>query len=335
MLYDRRHIVVRTPTRVSFAGGGTDFGEYTKAHGEGHTVSATIDLYSYVHLKDMFDANVRVHHEVIETAATASRVKHRYARVALERHGLFRGVELVMTSDVMATGSGLGASSSMMAGLITACRCFQGEEGLGADDLARETYRLETEAGTVGGLQDQYAAAFGGLNSITFRESDVTVRSIDLDPVVEKELCDRLVLIYTNLARVDHKIQDRHRDSISDREKAEYLGRIRRLSYEFRDELESTSPSLVRLGEILHESWELKQDFNPTVTNVYVQQLYDHLRKSGIVGGKILGAGGGGFILAIVHEGAKKKRMYDLYPNFVAVNFQIVHRGSEIVWRNW
>jgi D-glycero-alpha-D-manno-heptose-7-phosphate kinase len=335
MLYDRRHIVVRAPTRVSFAGGGTDFEDFAREHGAGHTVSATIDLYSHVHLKDMFDTNVRVHHETIETAATASRIRHPYARIALERHGLFRGIELTMTSDVMATGSGLGTSSSLMAALITACRAFRDEPHLEPSELAESTYRFETEAGTVGGLQDQYAVAFGGLNSITYHEHEVTVDPLTLKPKVESELSDRLVLVYTNLARFDHEIQLRHRDGIADGTKAEYLSRILAISHDFRTELTKETPDIGLLGEILHESWQLKQDFNPSVTNVYVTQLYDHLRGNGIIGGKILGAGGGGFILAIVREGAKQQLMYDLYPNFVAVDFRIVHHGAEIAWRNW
>jgi D-glycero-alpha-D-manno-heptose-7-phosphate kinase len=335
VLYDRRHIVVRTPTRVSFAGGGTDFEEYARQVGPGHTVSATIDLYSHAHLKDMFDTNVRVHHEVIETAATASRIRHAYARTALERHGLFRGVELAMTSDVMATGSGLGTSSSLMATLITACRAFQKEKDLGCEELAQLTYQLETEAGTVGGLQDQYAVAYGGLNSITYEADGVTVTPLSISEELESELNNRLILVYTNLARVDREIQHRHLWGITEGKKAEYLSQILAISREFVAELTSETPDIDRLGALLHDSWQLKQSFNQSVTNVYVEQLYDHLRDRGIIGGKILGAGGGGFILAIVRKGAKQQLMYDLYPNFVAVDFQIVHHGSEIVWRNW
>ena len=335
MLYDRRHIVVRAPTRVSFAGGGTDFEEFAHEFGPGHTVSATINLYSHIHLKDMFDTNVRVHHETIETAATASRIRHPYARIALERHGLFRGIELTMTSDVMATGSGLGTSSSLMAALITACRAFRDESQLDPGDLANTTYQLETEAGTVGGLQDQYAVAYGGLNAITYHENEITVDPIALAPEVESAFSDRLVLVYTNLARFDHEIQVRHREGIADGARADYLERILAISHEFRAELTKQRPDIDLLGGILHESWQLKQEFNPSVTNVYVAQLYEHLRKNGIIGGKILGAGGGGFILAIVRDGAKQRLMYDLYPNFVAVDFRIVHKGAEIAWQNW
>jgi D-glycero-alpha-D-manno-heptose-7-phosphate kinase len=335
VLYDRRHIVVRAPTRVSFAGGGTDFEEYAREFGSGHTVSAAIDLYSHVHLKDMFDTNVRVHHEIIETAATASRIRHAYARLALERHGLFRGVELAMTSDVMATGSGLGTSSSLMAALVTACRAFREEAPLEPGDLARSTYELETEAGTVGGLQDQYAVAYGGLNAISYQAKGVTVEPLALPTEVESEFSDRLILVYTNLARYDHEIQLRHREGIADTARAEYLERILAISHDFRTELTKDAPDFDHLGEVLHESWQLKQDFNPSVTNVYVAQLYEHLRENGIIGGKILGAGGGGFILAIVREGTKQQLMYDLYPNFVAVDFRIVHHGAEVVWQNW
>jgi D-glycero-alpha-D-manno-heptose-7-phosphate kinase len=321
--------------RVSFVGGGTDFPEFWAGGRKGHVLSATIDLYCYVQIKDMFDANVRVHHARIETESTASRIKHSYARTALESFGLFRGVEAVITADVMTTGSGLGASSSVMTALICACRELRGEPALSPAPLATEAYRLETEAGTVGGLQDQYAVAFGGLNSITFSRDEVVVDSLHLDSTTEKGLSDRLFLVYSNLTRKHTSIQKHHGQNITEREKLEYLDQILGLSYEFEKELVKPSPDFDLLGAILHESWIRKKEFNHYVTNPYIDELYNQLRESGILGGKILGAGGGGFILALSKEGVKDRILYSLYPNYIAVNFSFSQDGVSVVWKNW
>lgn len=335
MLHNRRHILARSPMRVSFVGGGTDFPEFLGDGRQGHVVSTTIDLYCYVKLKDMFDTNVRVHHSTIETEPTASRITHLYARNALENHGLFRGVEVVLTSDVMTTGSGLGASSSLMTALICACREFRGEPPLMPDEMAKTAYRLELESGTVGGLQDQYAVAFGGFNSFTFSQEKVHLEPINLKPDTEQALCDRLFLVYSNLARKEADIQVNHKRNLLDKGKDDYLNQILGLSYEFKGELLKPTLDFDILGKILHESWLMKRRFNQAVTNVYVDQLYDYLLESGMLGGKILGAGGGGFILGLAKEGLKDSIIYKLYPNFIGLNLCFTSGGAEVVWKNW
>jgi len=320
--------------RISFVGGGTDFPEFWTEGRKGHVVSTTIDLYSYVELKDMFDSNVRVHQSVIETESTASRIKHNYARTALENHGLFRGVEVVMTCDVMATGSGLGASSSLMTALIAACRAFRGEPVINGEEMAREAYRLEREAGTVGGLQDQYATAFGGFNSITFVEDGVTVDPLTLSPDITQAFSARLFLVYSNLSRQETDVQSTHKERISDSAKVDFLEQILDLSYAFRDELLKKEPEFDRLGRILHESWIRKREFNKGVTNPYIDQLYDQLKKKGLIGGKVLGAGGGGFILGLAEEGARDSIIYSLYPNFIGLSIAFTSENARVVWKN-
>ena len=180
MLYDKKHIYLRAPMRISFVGGGTDLESYYLQGKNGHVVSAAIDLYSYVSIKDMFDSNTRVHHAEIETEPITSRIKHPYSRIALEYFGMFKGAEVVLISDVMTTGSGLGASSAMMSALIMGCNEMRGSLLLDKYKLAELTYKLENEAGTIGGKQDQYAAVFGGLNSITFSQSSVIVNKVKI-----------------------------------------------------------------------------------------------------------------------------------------------------------
>jgi D-glycero-alpha-D-manno-heptose-7-phosphate kinase len=321
--------------RVSFVGGGTDLESYYNQGRPGHVVSAAIDLYSYVAIKDMFDSNTRVHHSEIETETITSRIKHLYARTALEYYGIFKGAEVVLTSDVMVTGSGLGASSSMMSALITGCNEIRGKEKISKQKLAELTYKLEHSSGTVGGKQDQYATVFGGVNSIKFSNNKVEVKPVKISKERIKEFESRLFLVFTNLARESKNIQLNLKESIEGNRKV-HLDDLRNLSYEFLDTLESGNSNINRLGKLLNKGWELKKSSNRHTTNPYIEQLYDTLKTKGVIGGKILGAGGGGFFLAFAKDPkVKEKIKYELYPNFIAVDVKFSFKGTEILWKNF
>jgi D-glycero-alpha-D-manno-heptose-7-phosphate kinase len=336
MLYDKRHIYVRSPLRISFVGGGTDLESYYGEGTPGHVVSATIDYYVYVSIKDMFDSNVRVHHAEIETEPITSRIKHNYARIALEEFGMFKGAEVVLTSDVMTTGSGLGASSAIMSSLIRGCSSLRGNEVSQPAELAEYTFRLEHRTGTVGGKQDQYATAFGGLNSITFTNEKTTVTPVKMHPDKLQAFQERSLLIFTNLARNSNHIQS-HLQKNSLRENIRgYFHSLQELSQSFLKELESPDTNLDHLGKMLHEAWLLKKSSNHSSTNPYIDQLYERLRGAGVLGGKILGAGGGGFFLAFTKDPAVRRQLkYELYPNFIALDVNFTFRGTEILWKNY
>lgn len=335
MLYNKKNIYLRAPMRVSFVGGGTDLEAYYSQGKNGHVVSAAIDLYTYVIIKDMFDSNTRVHHAEIETEPITSRIKHSYSRTALEYFGLFKGVEVVITSDIMTTGSGLGASSAIMSALILGCNEIRNAKNLNKYELANLTYQLEKEAGTIGGKQDQYAVVFGGLNSISFSVEKVEVEPIKLSEDKLKEFENKLLLIYTNIARESRQIQLNLENNSKSNEKL-YLDKLRDLSYDFLNELKSENFSIKILGKILDEAWNLKKKANNKSTNPYIEQLYDLLKSKGVLGGKILGAGGGGFFLAITDNDFNKEKIkYELYPNFIALNVKFNFLGTEILWKNF
>ena len=147
MLYNKKHIYLRSPLRISFAGGGTDIEAFYSGGETGHVVSSTIDLFNYVSIKDMFDSNVRVHHAEIETQSITSRIKHPYAQTALEHYGIFKGAEVILTSDVMTTGSGLGASSAMMSSLLLGCSQLRDIKIKNKTEHSELTYKLEADAG--------------------------------------------------------------------------------------------------------------------------------------------------------------------------------------------
>lgn len=336
MLYDKRHIYLRAPLRISFVGGGTDLESYYSQGTPGHVVSSTVDIYVYVSIKDMFDSNVRVHHAEIETESIASRIIHPYSRIVLEHYGMFKGAELVITSDVMTTGSGLGASSAMMSALIMGCREIRSESSNNKYKLAELTYKLESKAGTVGGKQDQYAAVFGGLNSITFKPDKVSVNPINISKERISEIENRLFLVFTNIARSSKVIQMELADNSTNSDKKKYFDALLSLSNDFLNILTVEHSDIDELGKILHEGWLLKKSTNSNSTNPYIEQLYETLRNKGIAGGKILGAGGGGFFLAFAKSpDVKEKIKYELYPNFIALDLKLSFTGTEILWKNF
>lgn len=336
MLYNKRHIYLRSPLRISFAGGGTDLESFYMNGETGHVVSSTIDLYNYVSIKDMFDSNVRVHHAEIETQSITSRIKHPYSRTALEYFGIFKGAEVILTSDVMTTGSGLGASSAMMSSLITGCSSLRDIKIKNKTALSELTYRLEAEAGTSGGRQDQYSTVFGGLNSITFDRKKITVRKLKISTERIRELEGRLFLVFTNMAREIKIIQETLSENSVNREKLDYFLELRSLSIELVKLLETSNFKINDIGKLLHESWNLKKSTNTLATNPFIDQLYDTLRKKGVTGGKVLGAGGGGFLLAFAGDPKiKEKIKYELYPNFIALDVKFSSKGTEILWKNF
>jgi len=336
MLFDKKHIYLRAPLRISFVGGGTDLESYYSQGTPGHVVSAAADLFVYVTIKDMFDSNVRVHHSEIETQPITSRIKHLYTRTALERFGIFKGVEVIITSDVMTTGSGLGASSSIMSALLQGCGKMRENKIYEKYELAELTYLAEKEAGTIGGKQDQYAVVFGGLNSIRFANHKVTVTPVKISKERLTDFENRLFIIFTNIARKSDHLQSALTDNTKDKEKRRYFNSLQKLSHDFLRVLEDENSPGERLGELLHEGWMLKKSCNKDSTNIYIEQLYETLRQKGVSGGKILGAGGGGFFLAFVKEpGLKEKIKYELYPNFIAMDVKFNFTGTEILWKNF
>jgi len=336
MLFNKRQVYLRSPLRVSFAGGGTDLESFYSQGEKGHVVSSTIDMYNYVSIKDMFDSNVRVHHAEIETESITSRIKHNYSRTALEHYGIFKGIEVILTSDVMTTGSGLGASSSMMSSLIMGCSALRDKVIKNKTEHSELTFKLESDAGTLGGRQDQYATVFGGFNSMTFENGKVKVRKVRVPDSNLKKLEDRFFLVFTNMAREIKSIQTNLGQNILDEDKKKYFNDLRDLSFEFLNEVESEKINIKSIGKLLHEGWQLKKSTNNHTTNPFIDQLYNTLRSKGVSGGKVLGAGGGGFLLAFADDPKiKEKIKYELYPNFIALDLKFSSKGTEILWKNF
>jgi D-glycero-alpha-D-manno-heptose-7-phosphate kinase len=286
-------IIVQTPLRLSLMGGGTDFPAFFRAEG-GCVLSAAIDKYIFVIVKERFDDLIRVGYTRTEMVATAGEVQHELVREALRLTGITRGIEIATMADIPSAGSGLGSSSTVTVGLLKALYQYLGVSA-GAEQLAREACHIEIEVlGKPIGVQDQYIAAYGGLRFITFeRDGAVRVEPVALDAGGQARLGEHLLLFYTGVAREASAVLAEQQANIAAR--GDELRALRDLAGAARAHVEAGD--FDALGALLHESWQLKKRLASKVSNGAIDALYERARAAGALGGKITGAGGGGFLL--------------------------------------
>jgi D-glycero-alpha-D-manno-heptose-7-phosphate kinase len=323
-------IITRTPLRISFAGGGSDLRAFY-GHEPGAVVSTAIDKYIYINVNRKFDRQIRASYSVTEIVDRAEDVRNDLIRHALRRVALDGGLEITSISDIPSEGTGLGSSSTYVVGLLNALYAFTGRCA-GAERLAREACEIEIEdCGKPIGKQDQYAAAYGGLQFIQFNpDESVYVDPIVCSPQTKRRLQDRLLLLYTGLTRsADTVLEEQRRNTESDGVRRRTLGAMTDLARELRDAL--CREDLDSFGEILHEGWLLKQSLASQISNGRIDEWYETARRHGAVGGKILGAGGGGFLLLY----AEPRRHWDIVaalPELRRVPFGFEPQGSKIIY---
>jgi D-glycero-alpha-D-manno-heptose-7-phosphate kinase len=289
-------IVSKTPLRVSFAGGGTDLPDFYERQG-GAVVSTAIDKWIRVIVARRFEGDIRVSYSRTETVATAAEVEHELVREALRVTGLPRGLDIVTLADVPSRGTGLGSSSAVLVGLLAALYAHQGIQRSAAT-LAEEA--CEIEIGVLGkpiGRQDQYAVAFGGFNLIEFlpQGAGVRVRPIVAPTNTLERLHQTLMLFYTGRQRSAADVLLEQRQAVRDGTTLETLAAMRDLAYEMRDAL--GEGDIETFGSILHRNWEFKRTLAEGVSDAETDALYARAMDAGALGGKLLGAGRGGFLL--------------------------------------
>ncbi len=285
-------IVVQTPLRISFLGGGTDFSEFYLSHG-GAVISTAIDKYVFVIVKERFDDLICLNYTKRERVERVDDLDHELVREAMRITGVSKGIEITTLADVPAEGTGLGSSSSVTVGLLQALYAYQGELRT-AETLAQEACRIEIDILKHPiGRQDQYIAAYGNLRFITFSDKGVGVEKVALPPEEKRRLNDTLLCFYTGVTRKASEILDVQKANINDR--LGVLGELRELAFQARVAI--MRGAFDELGEILHSGWELKKTLASKITNPQINEEYEAARKAGAIGGKISGAGGGGFLL--------------------------------------
>ena len=323
-------IISRTPLRISFAGGGTDLRAYYGRE-RGAVLSTAIDKYIYITVNRKFDDKVRASYSVTEMVDRAADLKHELIREALKIVGIEGGVEITSISDVPSQGTGLGSSSSYTVGLLNALYAFTGKQ-VGAGRLAGEACRIEIEiCGKPIGKQDQYIAAYGGMQHIQFNPDE----SVFVDPIpcrreLREQLQSSLLMLYTGLTRsADGVLGEQRRNTEENGAAMEGLRKMRDLADQLRESL--CDGNLDGFGETLHAGWMLKRTLAAGISTSAIDTWYDLARRQGAIGGKLLGAGGGGFLLLYAHPDRHADIARSL-PGLRPVAFRFEPQGSKIIF---
>jgi D-glycero-alpha-D-manno-heptose-7-phosphate kinase len=286
-------IIVQTPLRVSFFGGGTDFPPFYLAKG-GAVLSSAIDKYIFVTIKNRFDKKIRIGYTRTEMVDHVDQVEHNLIRESLRKTGITQGIEITTMGDIPSEGSGLGSSSTVTVGALHAMYTYLGEN-VSTEQLAQEACDIEINVlGKPIGKQDQYIAAYGGLRFIEFQE-DGMIRSerLHVDEKSQRLLNLNFLLFFTGISRKADPILEDQKNHIADR--LDTLCEIKKMAYTARKELEAGNIDV--LGELLHKSWALKKQLAGAISNGVIDEMYAAARQAGAIGGKLTGAGGGGFLL--------------------------------------
>jgi len=322
-------IISKTPLRMSFAGGGSDLRAYYQ-HGYGSVVSTAIDKFVYVTVNEKFTDHILVSYSKTEYVENVEDIEHNLVREALKLVGVTKGIDVVYMSDMLPdhTGSGLGASSGLLAGTLNALHAYKGEH-VSAQTLAKETCKIEIEIlGRPIGKQDQYAVAYGGFNHIQFNaDESVFVCPIIFKKETKEELNKELLLFYTGINNRSNTILTEQKRKTQDN--LHILDKMVKLSEELRKALENND--LTEFGNILHEGWIYKQKLASKMTNPFINEYYEKARKAGAIGGKILGAGGGGFLLFYCEE-KNQNKVRKALSNLKEAAFKFEPQASRIIY---
>ncbi|MFQ9933166.1 MAG: kinase [Lachnospiraceae bacterium] len=321
-------IITQTPFRMSFFGGGTDFEGFYKEHG-GAVISTTFDKYCYVnvrHLPRFFDYTTELTYAKAERVNSVDEIEHPAIRNAMKMLDMHE-IRLTYEADLPAR-SGLGTSSSFAVGMLNA---FYALKGKYADKkkLADDAIYLERVlCNESGGVQDQIAASFGGLNKISFNSDGYTVNPIIISPDKKNELNDNLMLFFTGFSRFSSDIQQATEKSM--KEKTQELLEMLSLVDEAEKVLTAKETSLREFGDLLHETWILKRGISSSISTTSIDMLYDKAIRAGARGGKLLGAGGGGFLLFYVEKDRQPYVMKAL-SELLYVPFRFENGGTRVI----
>jgi D-glycero-alpha-D-manno-heptose-7-phosphate kinase len=321
-------IIVQTPLRVSFLGGGTDLPSYFMNEGGTNVLSSAIDKYIFVTIKERFDDKIRVGYTRTEMVDSVDEIQHELIRESMRVTGIRAGVEITTMGDIPATGAGLGSSSAVTVGSLHAMYAYLGEM-IPAERLAREACHIEIDVlGKPIGLQDQYISALGGLRFIEFHpDGSVTSEKVELEPRLQYRLNESLLLFYTGIPRRAETILDEQKRNINIRR--EILHKLKAMACEAREELQAGNLDVI--GHLLHENWVLKKQLASQISNSAIDAMYQAARNAGAIGGKITGAGGGGFlVLYCPYE--KKEAVRDALSSLVELPFNLEPDGTKVIF---
>jgi D-glycero-alpha-D-manno-heptose-7-phosphate kinase len=323
-------IMSRTPFRVSLFGGGTDYPGWYREHG-GAVVGGTINKYCYITIRSLppfFEHRHRIVYSRIELPQSIDEIQHPAVRCVLREYGVEEGVEIQHYGDLPAR-SGMGSSSSFTVGLLNALRAYRGQISA-AESLAKEAIHLEQNViREAVGSQDQIWAAYGGINMIRFN----TDGRFDVIPVImsaerREELQSHMLLFFTRFSRTAETIAVQQIANFQDRRSQLYC--MHQMAEQATAILQNPSRPITEIGTLLNESWRLKKELADCVTTSAIDEMYTAAKSAGALGGKLLGAGGGGFML-IFAKPQDHERIREALRSLIEVSFEIGSPGSRIV----
>lgn len=323
-------IISRTPLRISFAGGGSDLPAFYQ-HEMGAVVSTAINKYIYITVNPKFDHKIRASYSRTEIVDSLDELQHELIREALKLVGIQGAIEITSISDIPSQGTGLGSSSTYTVGLLNALYAYTGRLA-GAERLAREACYIEIERCDLpAGKQDQYIAAYGGLKYTRFNpDGSVFTDPVICQPETRQQLQKRLLLLYTGLTRRSTNIlSEQAHNTKNDVSKRDGLRRMVILAEQLYNAL--THNDLDGFGELLHAGWTEKRRLANGITRPCIDEWYETARAHGAIGGKILGAGGGGFLLLYAPV-ERHKEICQALPELRPVSFSFEPQGSKLIY---
>jgi D-glycero-alpha-D-manno-heptose-7-phosphate kinase len=320
-------IIVQTPLRISFFGGGTDFPSYYRLEG-GCVLSSAINKYIFVTIKERFDQKLRIGYTQTEMVDNVDEIQHELIREAFRKTGIHQGVEITTMGDIPSAGSGLGSSSTVTVGALHAMYSYLGEI-VPVDRLAREACEIEIDIlGKPIGVQDQYIAAHGGLRFLEFcPDGEIISQRIDLDSCLKRQLNESLLLFYTGLTRRSETILDEQKKNINGR--LAILRELKQMAFTARNEL--LAGRMDAFGELLNDSWQLKKQLASQISNENLDEIYKAAKHAGAIGGKIAGAGGGGFLL-LYCPFEKRESVREALGSLQEVPIQLESDGTKVIF---
>jgi len=325
-------IISKTPVRVSFFGGGTDYPDYFKVHG-GAVLSTSIDKYIYIAVRRMtgiFDVKYRVVYSKLELCNDVEEIQHPVVRECIKHMKIEGGLEINIISDLPAR-TGIGSSSSFTVGLLHALYALQGNV-VSKEQLAREAIYVEqTLLNERVGVQDQLAAAHGGLNYIRFETNgELNVSPIEISAERLNQLQHNLIMFYTGVSRFAHQVLEEQIKNIKENKITANMQQIRLMVDEGFNILKDDD-NLDRFGELMHKAWMAKRGLSSAISNDFLDDIYKRAKEAGAIGGKLLGAGGGGFFVFYVPDTMKSKvseALHDLHE----IPFRFEHEGTSLIY---
>ncbi|MEM0139583.1 MAG: kinase [Ferroplasma sp.] len=322
-------IITKTPLRIGLTGGSSDKPEYYRKHG-GLLVSAAINKYIYIIVNKKFDNQIRISYSKTEIVESVDQIQHPTIREALKMLDIDGGIEILSVSDIPSNGTGLGSSSTFLVGLLNALHAYKSEFA-SRDQLAEEAIEIERNIlKESGGKQDQYMAAFGGINLMRFNQDDsVNVNPVTINTGMLEKLRNSMAFLYTGINRSSNGTSAiiHHQLGINIEAGLHEYDIMKQCSDNFFHSLYKMD--IPELGNILNKNWMAKKSLNAFIAPEKVNEYYNKALELGAYGGNLIGAGGGGFFIFIIDEG-KKEKLKEL--GLRQIDFDFDFEGSRIIY---